>query len=481
MADNLISVGIDLGTTTTQVIFSRITVENLAGAASVPKVAIINKKIVHKGAIRFTPLLAPNIIDAEKALALVEEEYEKAGFKPSDISAGAAIITGETARKENSQAVLRTLSGLAGEFVVATAGSDLESILAGRGAGTAEISKLDPQKPLANLDVGGGTTNIAVFLDGRPVDTSCLDIGGRQITVDTRKKTIFHISEKYLRLARDLSLDLEVGSVADLKALEKLCLRLSQIMAQALGLIEANDKDLDLFITAHRLKKTWPLAALTFSGGVADYVYEANVEDPFLYGDIGPLLGRSIATCPALGLIPFIKPYETIRATVVGAGANSLALSGSTITVSHPEVLPLKNLPILKLTAQDEDDNYKWLPSKLSEKLNWFQDSEEGGYQIVAIALTGPLNPSYDQVLNLRDRLIEALDDYLRFNDILIIAVENDLAKSLGQALRSKLADKKIISLDSIEVDDGDYLDIGLPVAGGRVVPLVVKTLIFGR
>ncbi|MDR1676953.1 MAG: ethanolamine ammonia-lyase reactivating factor EutA [Deltaproteobacteria bacterium] len=480
MTESLISVGIDLGTTTTQVIFSRIQVENIAGAASVPRIKIIDKEIIHHGGNHFTPLLSPTIIDAEAVLAIVQEEYRLAGLSPADLAAGAVIITGETARKENSQAVLRTMSGLAGDFVVATAGSDLESILAGRGAGTAEKSKAYPGRLLANLDIGGGTTNTAIFSDGSPLDTSCLDIGGRQITVDKNLR-YSRVSDKYALLGKKLGLKFEEGQRVVQKDLEKLCRLLASIMAQSLGLAEGSAEDLELMITAHPLKSKYKLFGLTFSGGVADFIYGQAAIDPFMYGDIGPILGQAVADCPDFKSLVILKPQETIRATVVGAGSNSLELSGSTITVSHPEIMPLKNIPILKLSASDEENNYRHFSSRLAERLSWFREGEDGGYQTIAVALKGPKNPTYDQVLALRDNLLNGLDDYLNSNDILIVVVEEDMAKSLGQTLRSALPDKKIVSIDSVRVENGDYIDIGQPVASGRVVPVVVKTLVFGK
>ena len=374
------------------------------------------------------------------------------------------------------------MSGLAGDFVVATAGSDLESVLAGRGAGAAELSRQRISRPLANLDIGGGTTNIAVFLDGHPTDTSCLDIGGRQITVDKATKRLAAFSPKVAELAESMGLKLKVGDLADLKALDAICDRLAIIMAQCLGLCEGPAKDLELFLTAHPLRKSWQLSALTFSGGVADFIYSGEVSDePFKYGDVGPILGAAVQRCSALSKLEILKPRETIRATVVGAGSNALELSGSTITITHQEILPLKNLPILKLDPEDEADDYKHLSSRLAEKLSWYRESELDEYQPMAVALAGIKNPTYEQVLSLRDKLLNGLDYYLAKSESLVVVIEEDMAKSLGQALRAALPRKKIISLDSIKVENGDYIDIGLPVSGGRVVPVIVKTLVFGR
>ena len=95
---------------------------------------------------------------------------------------GAVIITGETARKSNSSKVLQALSGYAGDFVVATAGPDLESIIAGKGAGTETLSR-EHRGNIVNFDIGGGTSNLAMFRAGDVVDTACFDIGGRLIKI----------------------------------------------------------------------------------------------------------------------------------------------------------------------------------------------------------------------------------------------------------------------------------------------------------
>lgn len=159
--EQLLSVGIDIGTSTTQLVISRLTLENRAGPFSVPRIAIGEKEVLYRSAIHFTPLLSETEIDAEGVRAIVAEEYRRSGFRQTDISTGAVIITGETARKENARQVLAALSDFAGDFVVATAGPDLESILAARGAGIDEYSK-EHHKRILHFDIGGGTSNLAL-------------------------------------------------------------------------------------------------------------------------------------------------------------------------------------------------------------------------------------------------------------------------------------------------------------------------------
>ena len=182
MRQEIKSIGIDIGTSTTQLVFSRIVVENVAGSYNVPRVSIVDKEVIYRSKIYFTPLRSATEIDAEAVKKIVKDEYEAAGMTPADLSTGAVIITGETARKQNANEVLEALSDFAGDFVVATAGPDLESVLAARGAGTDTISE-EHRTAVANLDVGGGTTNIAVYQKGTLRGVCCLDIGGRLINI----------------------------------------------------------------------------------------------------------------------------------------------------------------------------------------------------------------------------------------------------------------------------------------------------------
>ena len=135
MTEEILSVGIDIGTSTLQLIFSKIYIENRGSSFTVPQIKIIGKEVIYRSEIYETPLISETVIDTKNVKKIIENEYKKANIKYEDVSTGAVIITGDTARKENAKEVLETLSGMAGDFVVATAGPDLESIIAGKGSG----------------------------------------------------------------------------------------------------------------------------------------------------------------------------------------------------------------------------------------------------------------------------------------------------------------------------------------------------------
>ena len=476
MKEDILSVGIDIGTSTTQLVFSNITIENRASIVSVPMISIVDKKVIYRSEIYFTPLLSVTEIDAITIRKIIEKEYEKAGIKPEDVDTGAVIITGETARKKNASEVLKSLSGFAGEFVVATAGPDLEGIIAGKGAGVGEFSK-EKGAIVANLDIGGGTTNISVFKNGDVIDTACLDIGGRLIKINQKSKEITYISEKMERLVEKLGLNISIGSKVDKNELKKITNIMVNVLEEVVGIKEPSE-ELELLITNHDLRRDYEIEYISFTGGVADCISN-QPENWFQFEDIGFLLGKGIRDSKLTEKKSIFKPDETIRATVVGAGSHTTDISGSTIDVSQ-DILPMKNVPILKLTEEEENINFNKIDKIIANKLKWFR--LENDKQLVALAIKGLRGGSFKYIQDISKLIIKGMEEIINSNDPLIVIVENDMAKVLGQTLKTQLNNNKdIVCIDSIKVSDGDYIDIGKPLAEGKVVPVIIKTLLFNN
>lgn len=205
----LLSVGIDIGTTTTQVVFSHIVLDNVAGYFSVPRISITDRELLYRSAVHRTPLHDRTLIDGDRLAGIVQAEFERAGYRPDQVDTGAVIITGESARKENAAIVLERLSRFAGEFVVSTAGPDLESAVAGKGSGACAYSETNDCRVL-NLDIGGGTTNLALFDGGELVHRSCYDIGGHLVLVD-RQLNVLSVSAPARVVAEAAGVSLEIG------------------------------------------------------------------------------------------------------------------------------------------------------------------------------------------------------------------------------------------------------------------------------
>lgn len=449
MGERLRSVGLDVGTTTTQMILSELTVENRASGFAVPQLEIARRDVVYRGPVRFTPLISDSLIDGPALRELIDAEYRRAGITREDVDTGAVIITGETSRKENAATVLKALSDLAGDFVVATAGPDLESVLAAKGAGAVEYSRQTGKRVL-HVDIGGGTSNYCLIQDGIITKTGCLNVGGRLLKFGDGGQ-ITYVSPVLRKLCK-----LKVGDMPSQNQVEEVARMLVRGLEMVAGLEEptellaqlATEEAENRGIAAPVCDSTDGETVLSFSGGVADCIEK---EYPFLeFGDMGPVLGRAIRES-SLCWGEYRLGDETIRATVIGAGCHSAQLSGSTVFYRNVE-FPMKNLPVvIEPAALSRLDG----PGVLS--------------------LPGMENPNYDQVAAMAEKIAET-----RPTGPILIALEADMAKALGHCLALRVEkDRPVLCIDRVGLREGDYLDVGAPV--GPALPVIVKTLVLGR
>ncbi len=456
MAERLLSVGLDVGTTSTQLIVSELSIENKASAFAVPEMTIAERKILYKSPVHFTPLQDEQRVDGQAIRHIVTAEYEKAGITRSSVDTGAIIITGETSRKENARTVLDALSDFAGEFVVATAGPDLESILAARGAGAVDYAA-KTGKTVLHMDIGGGTSNLALIEDGKITRTGCLNVGGRLIKFDENGNVIY-VSPALLGLT-----DLRIGVPATQNQIEKLAQTLTQALEMAAGLREPTNL-LNRLTTQELGVSLVPMKAdvISFSGGVADCI-EA-IHPPLAFGDMGPALGKAIRES-RLCQGAYVLGHETIRATVIGAGCHSAQLSGS--TVFHRNIaFPLKNLPVVTISAE-EQERFD-LPNLIRSRFQ-AQDTT------TVLAMPGFTAAGYRQIAALADTIINSIPP-----GPIYLALEQDMAKALGQALALRLPrSRPLLCLDRLRLEEGSFLDVAAPI--GPALPVVIKTLILSH
>ena len=480
MADKtaILSVGIDVGTFTTQVVFSKLQMDNAGGYFSVPRVAIVDKEVVYKSEVYMTPLKTDVLIDTDALRDIVAAEFRKAGYRPEDTDSGAVIITGESARKENSDAVLKSLSDFAGDFVVSAAGPDMESLIAGKGSGAWQYS-MDHHCRVANLDIGGGTTNVVLFEDGETLARGCLDIGGRLICMNPQG-IITKVSPAAAVMAQAAGVSVSVGDRCDELKLTVVTRQMAAALNAYLGV---GTKDIDAILRKIKTpgSSDFPVPekvqAVFFSGGVADLIYHESA-DTWAYGDIGVLLGRAIRESRLFTDFQKMEPGETIRATVVGAGTYTTTISGSTITYSD-DIFPLKNIPVIKLDEELQKACFAGETEPVIRRIQWVLGQNDEEHFI--LAMPGKRNPGYMEMKRAAASIRQIMDRVQPPGEPILLVIESDIAKAMGQMIRQQPDLKRqVVAIDSIHVEDGEYVDMGKPMMNGMVIPVVVKTLIFG-
>jgi ethanolamine utilization protein EutA len=468
--EHIISAGIDIGTSTTKLILSRFTLVNTAGTSHVPRIEIVEKEILYKSPIYRTPLLSDTLIDIEAVLTLVGQEYEKAGIRTQDIQTGAVIITGETATKRNAEEMLHLLSNQAGDFLVATAGPDLEGIIAAKGSGAFQRSKVTG-KTVANIDIGGGTANIAVYQAGQLRGTCTLHIGGRLMEFEGGR--VKNVSPPIRALLQQKGISVSPGDPLSLEIIRSVTEDMARILVHVLQRrVKTEDQ---VLILGHGPDWSVLIDEIMFSGGVSECMY-GHESSSGHYPDIGIYLAQAFQEHSDLRQWEWALPAETVRATVLGAGTQTTHISGATIQV-NPRRLPLKNLPVYHLNWYENfEDGALKVNEAMEQAIQMYDPAREG--RNFALYLTGLPLLHFREVQQLGQWLLEAYYMQPNQTDPLVIAMEDDLAKVLGQTLHTLGTQRDVICIDQIFVEHGDYLDIGKKLQS-EVVPVVVKTLAF--
>ena len=472
---SLVSVGIDIGSSGTQVIFSRINLRRMGEELS-SRYFVVSRETLFQSPVSLTPYQSEELIDDAELGAIIDRAFADAGLHPDDIDAGVVILTGEALRRENAEAIASLLAEQRGEFVCATAGHHMESMLAAFGSGAARVSH-DSGKRILNVDIGGGTTKLAVVERGKVIATAAVHVGGRLLVID-EKRRIVRLDPAGRHLAAQAGFHWSRGDVADAAAME----RVAEWMA---GAILASVSERPFPPEVQSLFLTEPLAGLggidgvMFSGGVAEYVYQRETRE---FGDLGLLLGRALRRKVDAGALPWplLPPGECIRATALGASEYSVQLSGNTIYISNPgALLPRKNLQVLQppYVCEEHIDPNK-LADAIGEHFKAF-DLIEGEIE-AALALRWEGIPSYERIAAFAQGIRNGLANTLAKRMPVYIMVDGDIAQTLGAILRDEMGvDSEILVIDGVVLWDFDYIDLGRIRMPSQTVPVTVKSLVF--
>jgi len=468
----ILSVGVDVGSATSHLVFSNILLKRDELSDS-RRFLIQERNVIYEGGIITTPLLDNDRIDIHTLTDFLKAEYKRAGIDPADIQTGAVVVTGETAKKDNARQIAEALSKDAGTFVAATAGPNFESLIAAMGSGATNRSK-EYNKTILSCDIGGGTSNIAISKNGEIISTSCISVGAILLGVNAEGK-IWRIDEPAQKVMDHIGLNYRMGDQIPKEDIERIATKFAEALIEVITGPASSSLAKQLMVT-NDLDFPDRIDEYSFSGGVAELIYGRNGN----YNDIGQILADKIKSLTFKLASPVIEPVNKIRATVIGAGAYSLSISGSSGFMDNKLSFPIKNVPVIRVDVERSKLSVEHVVSQINISFQRFDLNE--GEETVALYFKDPVRASYPK-LELFAKSIEAALPISIENKIPIILIfEKDIACSVGNVIRRETGLKtNLLSLDELVLEEGDWIDIGEPLVAGQVFPVTVKSLVFNR
>ena len=465
----VLSVGVDIGSSTSHLVFSRIVLERLDS-----RYVVSARETFYQSDILLTPYSAAEDIDAQALGAFIARQYQDANVDPDEIDTGALILTGVAVRRRNARNIGELFARQAGKMVAVSAGDSLETVMAAHGSGAVARSIRD-KATVMNIDVGGGTSKIAICCDGRVSDVTAVDVGARLVCLDAHGQVV-RLEEAGRRFGAELGLDLEVGRPLSPEGGVRLAALLADKLFEAAmgGSPSVSGGGL---LRLDPLTGSTSIDQVTFSGGVAEYIYGREAQS---YGDLGAALAHEIrARIPRFGA-KLERSNEGIRATVIGASQYTTQVSGSTIFVSPFEALPLRNVPVIApaLALDAEEIDATAIASAIGTVLRRLDliDTDTP----VALFVPWRGSATFQRLENFCRGVIAGLAGVLARGHPLVLAGDGDVGGLMGIHLREELGlSNPIISVDGLELKEFDYIDIGTMLPNSGAVPVVIKSLIF--
>ncbi len=468
------TVGIDIGSSTSHLHFSRIFLVRL-GAALSSRYVVVDKQVLYESDILLTPYTSGTTIDTESLGTFINEAYQKAGMKRDDVDTGALILTGEAVKKENARAIGDLFASEAGRFVAVSAGDNLESVMSAYGSGAVEFSQRNHNTVMA-VDLGGGTSKITIVQNGTILDSAAISVGARLITMDDQD-VVTRLEEVGHRVGQEAGVELKVGqpiSQASTKLKE-----MAALLATSLFNVVKREP---LSPLAQKLMRTANLTyqgkvdAIVFSGGVSEYIYGSDVPS---YGDMGAVLAEEIRTRAETLDIPMLEPNQRIRATVIGASQYTIQVSGNTIYLSNSSELPVRNLQVLAPSGHYEDSIVvEEVKEDILQAFHRFDLKE--GESPVALALHWGGPPTYARIDAISLGILAGLSNSVSAGMPVVLVFDGDVGKLVGANLAERLGNSnQVISIDGVELREFDYVDIGEVIMPAGAVPVIIKSLVF--
>ena len=478
-ADNveLTTVGIDIGSSTSHLMFARVHLSRLSTGLS-SRFVVVDRKVLWQSPILLTPYLPDFTIDTGKLAEFINKAYAEAKLDRDKVDSGAVILTGEALKRKNARAIADLFSAESGKFVCASAGHHMECQLAAHGSGAIKLSKAE-NKVVLNVDIGGGTTKLALIKDGELLGTVAIAVGGR-LLVEEPGKGLTRIEDPAIDTAEALGIKLEPGKPLSPENRKRIIARMVQQIV-----LMMNRQPPDALATRLLVTEPWPehlaripVDAITFSGGVAEYIYGREKGN---YGDLGHELAHELRHALSHNKVAGTvwDPGQGIRATVIGAAQFSVQTSGNTILITDPKTLPLYNMPVLACRFDGTGDISKDEVARSVREALAEADRQDGDGP-VALAFPWHGDPLHARMHAVAEGICAGVPKTIAAKHPLVLLIDGDIGKSLGRIVHYETAPgANVVAIDGVQLKQFDYVDIGSVIEVSNVVIVIIKSLLF--
>jgi ethanolamine utilization protein EutA len=470
----LTTVGVDVGSSTSHLMFSKVHLKRMGQNLS-SRFVVVGREVLWRSPIMLTPYRADYTIDAEQLETFFGGAYGQAGLSFDDIDAGAIILTGEALKRTNARAIADLFAAESGKFVCASAGHHLEAVMAAHGSGAVGLSR-ETGQTILNVDVGGGTTKFALVRDGEVLHTAAVAVGGRLVARGDQGELV-RIEGPAEQAADVAGIRLSPGQQLSNGDQAKLIDTWCDVVVSLIHLEPPSGLVQELMVTEPIPSDVQP-EAITFSGGVSEFIYS---REPGNFGDLGPALAAGIRAALDDGRIslPVLDPGQGIRATVIGASQFSMQLSGNTIAISEGTDLPLRNLPVLHPRVDLAGD---FTVAEVAQAITFAvrRFATDDGIPSVALSFRWQGDPLYQRLRNFAEGIVEGMADAVAERRPIVLLLDGDVGKTLGNILKQELrVESDVVSIDGLQLQEFDFVDIGEIIYPANAVPVVIKSLLF--
>ena len=469
------SVGIDIGSAGTQVLFSLMHLRRQAVDLS-SRYLVVDRETLYESPVALTPYLSDTLIDARALGEIVDEAYHQANLHPDNIDTGVVILTGEALRRENSERIAKILSEICGDLVCATAGHHMEATLAAHGSGAVQ-SSFDRDERVLNIDIGGGTVKLSVIDKGKILSTAAIHIGGRLLAIDAGRN-LQRLEPAGRVHASRAGFSWQLGDTVSDAELCKVAESMANDLVEVLVGTDPSPDIMDFYLT-DPIEYLDNIESMIFSGGVAEFVYDREQRD---FGDLGKKLGHAIRQRIDDGALPWklLSDSQGIRSTALGCSEFTAQLSGNTGYLSDADaLLPRRNIKVLRPDFEFEENfEAEKLADAIRRHMVMFDVNGTDEHIVLAFHWDGA--PNFHRIKAFAEGIRLALSERIERGLPLYVVLDADIALNLGSILHKELAiDSEIMVIDGLALWDFDSIDLGRLRMPSNTVPVTIKSLVF--